>query len=39
MLIPRTGPVIFARERLAGSTVDEAAAMVKQTRKALDEKR
>jgi hypothetical protein len=39
MLIPRPGPVIFARERLVGSTVDEAAAMVKQTRKALDEKK
>jgi hypothetical protein len=39
MLVPRPGPVIFARERLVGSTVDEAAAIVKATRKALDEKK
>jgi hypothetical protein len=39
LLIPRPGPVVYARERLVGATVDEAAAMVKETRKALDEKK
>ncbi len=39
MLVARPGPVLSARERLVGATVDEAATLVKQTRKALDEKK
>lgn len=39
MLIPRPGPSVSARERLVGITVDDAATLVKQTRRARDEKR
>jgi hypothetical protein len=33
LLVPRPGPVLSARERLVGATVDEAAALVTQIRK------
>jgi hypothetical protein len=39
MLIARPGPSLSARERLGGSTVDEAATLVTQIRKARDEKK
>jgi hypothetical protein len=39
LLVGRPGPVIAAHERLVGATVDDAAALVKQIRKARDEKK
>jgi hypothetical protein len=39
MLIGRPGPVIAAHERLVGATVDEAASLVTQIRKARDAKK
>jgi hypothetical protein len=39
MLIGRPGPILSARDRLVGAKVDEAAALVKQIRKARDEKK
>jgi hypothetical protein len=39
MLVPRTGPSISARERLVGATVEDAALMVEQLRRARDEKK
>lgn len=38
-LLPRRGPIVTARERLIGATVDGAAEAVLQTRKALDARR
>lgn len=39
MLVPRPGPSLSARERLVGIPVDDAVALVKQARKARDEKK
>jgi hypothetical protein len=39
MLLPRPGPSISARERLLGAALEDAAAIVKQTRRAQDEKK
>src|SRR5262249_32341508 len=39
LLIPPPGPVLTARDRLVGVALDDAAALVKQTRKARDEKK
>jgi hypothetical protein len=39
MLVTSPGPLLLARERLVGVTVEEASALVKQTRKARDEKK
>jgi len=36
MLLPRPGPSVSARERLAGGTVEDAVSLVKQIRKARD---
>ncbi len=39
MLLPRPGPSVWAHERLVGSTLEDAAALVKQARKARDEQK
>jgi hypothetical protein len=39
MLVDRPGPILYARDHLVGATVDEAVTVVKQTRRALDEKK
>ncbi|APR77113.1 Hypothetical protein A7982_02460 [Minicystis rosea] len=39
MLVPRRGPSISAHERLVGGKLDDAVALVVQTRKARDEKK
>jgi hypothetical protein len=37
MLVARPGPLLLARERLVGASVEEASLLVKQARKARDE--
>jgi hypothetical protein len=39
MLLPRNGPSISAREQLVGAALEDAVALVKQMRKARNEKR